>query len=194
MTGATGLTLGGFLAALLVLAANLYPWWTGSRELKQLAPFGKGFTAAACAAACPGGILGWAHHRSGNLADGAGQSVGTAATGTRPPAALTSGQLVGLGTTGAVVAAVVVFLVFLFYKEAGKKDKRRIIGGAFVGSVLLLTAGVAGALSWLPAPSAPPAPAWSTPPRPRRPSRHRLHRPRPPPVHQGRRSRVGTHR
>jgi hypothetical protein len=150
MTGTTVLTLGGLLAALLVLIANLHPWWTGSREMKQLAAFGKGFAAAACAAACPGGLLGWAHSRSGTLANGAGERTGAAATGTSSGAGVTSGQLVGLGTTGALVAVAVVFLVGLAYKAAGKKDKKRIIGGAFVGSVLLLTAGVAGALSWLP--------------------------------------------
>ncbi|MFI1728200.1 hypothetical protein ACH40E_02955 [Streptomyces acidicola] len=150
MTATTTLTLGGLLAALLVLAANLYPWWTGNREVKQLAAFGKGFGAAACAAACPGGILGWAHSRSGTVANGAGERTGSAATGTAPTGGLTSGQLVGLGSTGAVIAVLAVFLVFLSYKAAGKKDKRRIVGGAFVGSTLLLTAGVAGALAWLP--------------------------------------------
>lgn len=150
MTGTTGLTLGGLLAALLVLAANLHPWWTGSRELKQLAAFGKGFTAAACAAACPGGFLGWAHAHTGSVANGAGERTSAAATGTTSTASLTSGQLIGLGATGATVAVVVVFLVALTYKAAGRKDKRRMLGGAFVGSVLLLTAGVAGALAWLP--------------------------------------------
>ncbi|MEU1275309.1 hypothetical protein [Streptomyces sp. NPDC005799] len=146
----TGLTLGGLLAALLVLTANLHPWWTGSREMKQLAAFGKGFAAAACAAACPGGMLGWAHTHSGSVANGAGERTSSAAAGTSSAASLTSGQLVGLGATGAVVAVIVVFLVALSYKSAGRKDKRRMVGGAFVGSVLLLTAGVAGALAWLP--------------------------------------------
>ncbi|MFB6934567.1 hypothetical protein [Streptomyces chartreusis] len=150
MTGTTTLTLGGLLAALLVLIANLHPWWTGNREPKQLAAFGKGFSAAACAAACPGGLLGWAHNRSGTVANGAGERTGAVATGTSSGAGITGGQLVGLSAAGAVIAVCVVFLVALAYKEAGKKDKRRMIGGAFVGSVLLLTAGVAGALSWLP--------------------------------------------
>lgn len=150
MTGTTTLTLGGLLAALIILLANLHPWWTGNREMKQLAAFGKGFTAAACAAACPGGLLGWAHSRSGTVANGAGERTGAATTGTSSATGITSGQLVGLGATGALIAVLVVFLVGLSYKEAGKKDKKRIIGGAFVGSVLLLTAGVAGALSWLP--------------------------------------------
>ncbi|WP_327403846.1 hypothetical protein OG194_29695 [Streptomyces sp. NBC_01288] len=150
MNGTTTLTLGGLLAALLVLTANLYPWWTGTREMKQLTAFGKGFLAAACAAACPGGILGWAHTHTGTVANGAGERASSTAAGTSSATGLTSGQLVGLGATGAVVAVLVVFLVVLSYKGAGKKDKKRIVGGAFVGSVLLLTAGVAGALSWLP--------------------------------------------
>ncbi len=150
MTATTTLTLGGLLAALLILTANLYPWWTGNREMKQLSAFGKGFSAAACAAACPGGILGWAHSHSGTIANGAGERAGSATTGTTPTSGLTSGQLVGLGTTGAAIAVLTVFLVVLSYKAAGKKDKRRIVGGAFVGSVLCLTAGVAGMLAWLP--------------------------------------------
>ncbi|MFF1402737.1 hypothetical protein [Streptomyces sp. NPDC058294] len=151
MTGTTTLTLGGLLAALLVLVANLYPWWTGGREMKQLAMFGKGFAAAACAAACPGGILGWTHTHAGTVANGAGERASTAGAGTSSGNGLSTGQLVGLSATGAVVAILAVFLVGLAYKAAGKKDKRRILGGAFVGSVLLLTAGVAGALKWLPA-------------------------------------------
>lgn len=150
MTSTTTLTAGGLLAALLVLTANLHPWWTGNREMKQLAAFGKGLLAAACAAACPGGILGWAHNHSGTIANGAGARTSQATTGTTTAGGLTSGQLVGLSATGAIIVALAVFVIYLSYKAAGKKDKKRIIGGAFVGSVLLLTAGLAGALAWLP--------------------------------------------
>jgi hypothetical protein len=150
MNGTTTLTLGGLLAALLILVANLYPWYTGGREMKQLSSFGKGFAAAACAAACPGGILGWAHRHTGSAANGAGERAAATATGASSGNGLTTGQLVGLGSTGAVIVVLAVFLIGLSYKAAGKKDKRRIIGGFFVGSVLLLTAGVAGALGWLP--------------------------------------------
>lgn len=150
MTATTTLTLGGLLAALIVLTCNLYPWYTGGREWKQLSSFGKGFGGAACAAACPGGILGWAHSRSGTIANGTGARAGQAAAGTSTGSGLTSGQLVGLSATGAVIVVIAVTLVVLSYKAAGKKDKKRIMGGAFVGSALLLTAGVAGALAWLP--------------------------------------------
>ncbi|QTU45628.1 hypothetical protein F3K20_12810 [Streptomyces scabiei] len=150
MTTTSTLTLGGLLAALIILIANLYPWWTGPRELKQLASFGKGFGAAACAAACPGGILGWLHSRSGTVSNGAGERAGQALTGADASSGLTSGQLVGLGATGAFVVVIAVTLTVLTYKAAGKKDKKRILGGAYVGSTLCLTAGMAGALAWLP--------------------------------------------
>ena len=150
MTATATLTLGGLLFALIILIANLYPWWTGPRELKQLAAFGKGFGAAACAAACPGGILGWAHSRSGTLGNGAGERAGQALTGTPATSGLTNGQLAGLSATGAVIVVIAVTLVVLAYKGAGKADKKRIVGGAYVGSTLCLTAGVAGALAWLP--------------------------------------------
>jgi hypothetical protein len=127
-----------------------HPRGTGPRELKQLASFGKGFGAAACAAACPGGILGWLHSRSGTLGNGAGERAGQALTGADSSSGLTSGQLVGLGATGAFVVVIAVTLVVLTYKAAGKKDKKRILGGAYVGSTLCLTAGMAGALAWLP--------------------------------------------
>jgi hypothetical protein len=150
MTATSTLTLGGLLLALIILTFNLYPWWRGGREMKQLAAFGKGATAGVCAAMCPGGILGWSHSRSGTVGNGVGERTGTALTGTTQSQSLTTGQLVGLGTTGAAVVVLVVLVVSLAYKEAGKKDRRRIFGGAYVGSTLCLTAGVAGALAWLP--------------------------------------------
>jgi hypothetical protein len=150
MSSTTTLTLGGLLAALVVLVFNLHPWYRGGREMKQLAAFSKGFTGAALAAACPGGILGWSHTHTGGLANGAGSSISKGATGLPSSGTLTSGRLTGLGVSGAVVVVLGVLLVVLAYKAAGKADKRRIVGGAFVGSVFLLTAGVAGALVWLP--------------------------------------------
>lgn len=150
MTGTTTATLGGLLAALVVLVANLHPWYRGGREMKQLSAFAKGFTGAALAAACPGGILGWAHTHTGGIANGAGGSIGKGTTGITSSGTLTSGRLTGLGISGAIVVVLGVLLVGLAYKAAGKADKRRIVGGAFVGGVFLLTAGVAGVLSWLP--------------------------------------------
>lgn len=150
MTATDKLTLGGLLVALIILTCNLYPWYRGGREMKQLAAFGKGTGGGVCMAMCPGGILGWAHSRSGTVGNGVGERTSQAATGTASGQGLTTGQLVGLGATGAVIVVIAVLLVALAYKEAGKKDKRRILGGAYVGSTLCLTAGVAGALAWLP--------------------------------------------
>ncbi|MFF7870502.1 hypothetical protein ACFZCT_29085 [Streptomyces qaidamensis] len=150
MTATEKLTLGGLLLALIILTCNLYPWWRGNRDMKMLASFGKGNAAGVGAAMCPGGILGWAHSRSGTVGNGLGERTGAALTGTSQTQGLTTGQLVGLGATGAAIVVLTVLWVVLAYKEAGKKDRRRIIGGAYVGSTFCLTAGVAGILSWLP--------------------------------------------
>lgn len=151
MNATDKLTLGGLLVALIILTCNLYPWWRGNRDMKLLAAFGKGNAAGLCMAMCPGGILGWAHSRTGTVGNGIGERTSQATTGTASGQSLTTGQLVGLGATGAVIVVITVLLVSLAYKEAGKKDRRRIIGGAYVGSTLCLTAGVAGILSWVPA-------------------------------------------
>lgn len=150
MTGTTTLTLGGLLAALIVLYANLRPWWAGNRDPKRLTPFGKGLAGALVAAACPGGILGWARQRTGSVANTAGQTAGRGASGTTQTEAISGGQMAGLLGTGALVAVLIVFAVVLAWKAAGKDDKRRILGGVFVGLVASLTAGAAGALAWLP--------------------------------------------
>lgn len=150
MTGTTTASLGGLLAALLVLYANLRPWWAGNREMKLLVPFGKGLAGALAAAACPGGVFAWARQRTGAIANTAGETGGRAATGTTQTEAVSNGQMVGLVATGSLVAVLMVFAVVLAWKAAGKKDRRRILGGAFVGTVASLTAGLAGALNWLP--------------------------------------------
>jgi hypothetical protein len=77
------LTLGGLLLALIILVCNLYPWYRGGRQLSKLAAFGKGLSGGVCAAMCPGGILGWAHSRSGTVGNGVGERTGTALTGPR---------------------------------------------------------------------------------------------------------------
>ncbi|MDX3204158.1 hypothetical protein [Streptomyces scabiei] len=150
MTATSTLTLGGLLFALIILTCNLYPWYRGGREMSKLASFGKGAAAGVCIAMCPGGLFGWAHSRSGGVGNGAGERTSQALTGTDSSSGLSSGQLVGLGAAGAVIVVISVTLVVLAYKEAGRKDRRRIIGGAYVGSTLCLTAGVAGAFAWLP--------------------------------------------
>jgi hypothetical protein len=150
MMNTTQLTMSGVGVDLVVLYANLRPWWKGNREAKQLADLGKGAAMGTLAALCPGGILGWTAHHSATLANAGGQKASTSVTGT------SSGQSVahqGMGTlsaAGAVLVFVAAFATYLAWKDAQKREKWRIIGGLFVGCTLCLTAGVAGALTWLP--------------------------------------------
>jgi hypothetical protein len=146
----TGVTLAGLVTALVITYFNLRPWWVGGREAKLLAPFGKGSALGLISAVCPGGILGWLHSHSAGAADTGGSRLTGSATGIRPSAPIAHRDLGGLDQNGAVIAVLIALAVALAWKFAGKKDKKRIVGGAFVTSVLCLTAGVAGALTWVP--------------------------------------------
>lgn len=150
MNATTSITLAGLTAALIVLLYNLRPWWASNRDAKQLVAFGKGSALGIVSAACPGGILGWLHTHSGGAANTAGGRITSGATGVHASAPVAHRALGGLGPAGACVVAVLAVCVLIAWKAAGKKDKWRIIGGAFVASVLCLTAGVIGALTWVP--------------------------------------------
>lgn len=146
----TGLTLAGLAAALVVLYANLRPWWAGNRDAKSLAPFGKGSALGIVSAVCPGGILGWAHAHSAAAANAGGGRLTSGATGIHPAAPVAHRTMGGLTPAGAVAVVLIAFAVALAWKTAGKADKKRIAGGAFVASVFCLSAGVVGLLSWVP--------------------------------------------
>lgn len=147
---ATGLTLAGLTAALVVLLANLRPWWTGNRDAKQLAAFGKGTALGVVSAVCPGGILGWLHAHAGAAANAGGDRITRGTTGVQAGTPVANKALGGLTSAGAVVVVVIAAVVVLAWRAAAKKDRWRISGGAFVASVLCLSAGVVGLLSWVP--------------------------------------------
>ncbi|MEU8316678.1 MULTISPECIES: hypothetical protein [Actinomycetes] len=145
-----GLTLAGLTIALVVLYANVRPWWKGNRDPKQLAPFGQGALLGGLATTCVGGILGWGAKRAANLANSAGDKATLGITGTQAESPITTARLGTLTPEGAVIVVLILTAVVLAFRAAGKADKRRIAGGAFVGATLCTTAGVAGFLAWVP--------------------------------------------
>lgn len=150
MTGATGLTLTGLAISLAILWANFRPWWKGSREFKQLIPFGQGFFLGAVSTVCTGGLLGWLAGCSAGAANEGGERGVQAVTGAAGTGALTKGSLGNLTPEGAVIVFLLTVGVVIAWKAAGKQEKKRTLGGAFVGATLCLTAGVASLLNWLP--------------------------------------------
>lgn len=147
---ATGLTLTGLAISLGVVYLNLRPWWKGGHEAKQLIPFGEGFLLGALSTICTGGVLGWLAGCSVQGANIGGGKVVSKVTGAGEGAALTRGDLGQLTPEGAIIVFLLFVACVLAWKTAGKKDKRRMIGGGFCGATLCVTAGVAGALVWLP--------------------------------------------
>lgn len=149
MSTATTLSIGGLGVALAILWANLRPWWKGGRDPKQLLPFGHGFTVGALATVCAGGVLGLLAGCTAGVANTAGRRAvpGTTGTSDGTIAHASLGQLTPGG--GLVVFLLAVGLV-IAWKSTGKAEKKRMAGGAFCGSTLCLTAGIAGLLTWLP--------------------------------------------
>ncbi|NUK07479.1 hypothetical protein HRW18_05505 [Streptomyces lunaelactis] len=145
-----GLTLTGLAIALAIGYANLRPWWKGGRDGKQLVPFGSGFGLGALATICTGGMLGWLAGCSVQIANRGGEKAIDATTGSANTAALARGDLGDLTPEGGIVVFLIAIGVLLAWRTAGKQDKKRMVGGAFVGCTLCVTAGVAGLLAWLP--------------------------------------------
>jgi hypothetical protein len=144
------LTLTGLVMSLAILYANLRPWWKGPRELKALAPFGQGFMLGALATVCTGGLLGWLHGCTARAANDVGDKAVGMTTGSASSAPLTRGSLGQLTPEGGLIVALFTVAVILAWKAAKKDEKKRITGGAFCGTTLCITAGIAGALGWLP--------------------------------------------
>lgn len=145
-----GLTLTGLAISLAVLYGNLRPWWKGGHDLKSLVPFGSGFALGAVGTICTGGILGWLAGCSAGVANRVGETGTSAVTGSAPAGALTKGSLGALTAEGALIVFLMTVGVVLAWKAAGKNEKKRMVGGAFCGFTLCITAGVASLLNWLP--------------------------------------------
>jgi hypothetical protein len=145
-----GLSLAGLALVCAILWANLRPWWKGSRDPEQLRAFGTGGLLGAVSTMCSGGLLGWLSGCAPTAANTAGAKATQGVTGQAPGSTVTSGSLGELTPEGAVVVFLITVGTVLAWKAAGKQDKKRMAGGAFCGSCLCLTAGVAGALSFLP--------------------------------------------
>ncbi|WP_327162086.1 hypothetical protein [Streptomyces zaomyceticus] len=147
----TPLTLFGLALTVVILWANLRPWWTGSRDPKMLAPFGKGASLGILGAMCTGGLLGLIAGCAPVVGSTAGGKAVGAVTGAQSSAPLTRGSLSGsLTEEGAVVVFLVAAGVVFAWRKASKDDKKRMVGGLYCGASLCATAGFAGALSFLP--------------------------------------------
>ncbi|WP_264203536.1 hypothetical protein [Streptomyces bambusae] len=144
-----GLSLAGVAVGIIILIANLRPWWNGGRDPKALLPFVSGWTLGALATVCTGGALGWGAHGIAGLISRAGNTATEAVAGTSaaPVETARAGTLTGPGGV-----AVVVYLAYvvLLYRSSGQQDSRRILGGVATGAILGLLPGIAAMLGWLP--------------------------------------------
>ncbi|RLU81102.1 hypothetical protein CTZ27_33205 [Streptomyces griseocarneus] len=146
----TSLTFPGAGLSLGITYLNLRPWWKGGRKWKDLMPFAGAFLLGAVSTMCVGGLLGLLAGCSAVGVNTAGDKAVGGATG-QHSGALAHGSLGALTPDGAVVVFLATVAAAAAWKAASKGDQRRMLGGVVCGASLTLTAGVAGALHWLPA-------------------------------------------
>lgn len=144
------INLGGVAVALGILWLNLRPWLKGSRDPKALLPYGSGAGLGSLSTICIGGALGWGAAGVAGLFSSAGDKGVSTATGTSGAASMPTGRMGTLTPEGGVVTVLLLLGVIILFKSSGKKDKRRIIGGAVTFAVLGFLPGVAALLSWWP--------------------------------------------
>ncbi|MFH8717254.1 hypothetical protein [Streptomyces zaomyceticus] len=143
------LSFAGVSLALLVLWANLRPWWKGGRDPKALVPYGSTLLLGLLATMCVGGLLGWGAAGIVGLFSGGGDTVVSAAAGTSGTSVATA-QLGTLTGPGGVTVTLYFGAILLIWKSAGKQDKRRMLGGLATGAVLGVLPGAVLLLDWLP--------------------------------------------
>lgn len=149
MTG-PGLTLAGIAIVLVVLWANLRPWWKSDRNPDKLKAFGTGTLLGALSTMCGGGLLGYIAGCAAGAANTGGAKAVAGTTGKQAQASVTTGSLGNLTSEGAVIVFLITCGTIFAFRAAGKDDRKRLVGGVFCGVCLCLTAGVASALNWLP--------------------------------------------
>ncbi|MEU6168074.1 hypothetical protein [Streptomyces tanashiensis] len=145
----TALSFAGVGLALLILWANLRPWWNSGRDPKALAPYGSGFLLGVLATMCVGGLLGWGAAGIVGLITSGGNTVVSATVGTDGTSMATA-RLGALTGPGGIVVAAYFGGMCLAWKSAKKDGKRRMAGGLITGAVLGILPGVVLLVGWLP--------------------------------------------
>jgi hypothetical protein len=146
----TGTTLAGAAIALVILALNLRKWWSGGRAAKDLIPTTQGLVTGAFGTMCAGGLAGWLSGCTRQATNFGGGKAVMGTTGTDSSSAIASGSFESLTPEGGVIVFAFFCVTIAVYKTLSKEDKGKLIGGVVAGSVLCVTAGVAGMLSGLP--------------------------------------------
>lgn len=143
------LSLCGAVLSVAVLIINIRTWWKGNRELKALVPFAGGLINGSAWTLCAGGLLGWVAVSTAAAGSTAGDWAVSRVTG-QGGGSLTQGSMGALTPAGACVVVIALIVGGVAFKGLGKVDKKRALGGLFVGLTLCATAGFAQLMQWIP--------------------------------------------
>jgi hypothetical protein len=158
-------SVGGLAIGLGILAWYLFPWWwkgrksknsgkssgggqeSGSkRDWRELLPLASGLAIGSLAAACTGGLLGWAAHGVSRANESVGDVAVTGATGAEGTG-VDQGALPTLNGGAAIVAFLALVAVVALWKKMPEAMRKELAAGGWAGVSLALSAGAAGVLA-----------------------------------------------
>jgi hypothetical protein len=136
------LTAGALAVSLAIAGANGWTWYKTGKDPKNLIHFGSGFALGGLATIC-GGLLGVLAGWSAGIGNTAGRSAVSSTTGATK-AAMNHGAAGTLTPGGAIVTFLLAVGFVIAWRAASKVIRRRLLGGFFCGTTLVITVGVAG--------------------------------------------------
>ena len=142
MNPATFINASTLMIIVILFALHIRTFIKGGKDPKILLAGIGGMIAGSSLAMCVGGSLGVvATYIAG--AGNAASVIAPWATGTGDRA-LASGTAQGLTMEGGLIALVIGVITWVSIREAGKKERLRLLGGLFSGVCLTYTGGVSG--------------------------------------------------
>jgi hypothetical protein len=136
------LTAGCLAVSLAIAGVNGWTWYKTGRDPKNLVHFGSGFALGGLATIC-GGLLGVLAGWSVGAGNAAGKSAVSSTTGAAKDA-MHHGTAGTLTPGGAIVTFLLAVGFVVAWRAASKVIRRRLAGGFFCGTTLVVTVGVAG--------------------------------------------------
>lgn len=156
-------SIGGLAIGLAILGWYLVPWWwkgrktkgkpsgggpvdSSKRDWRDLLPLGFGLAIGSLAAACTGGLLGWAAHGVSRANASVGDIAVTGTTGTAADG-VNQGALPTLNGGAAILALLLLVGTAALWKKMPEAMRKQLGAGAWAGVSLALSAGAAGILA-----------------------------------------------
>lgn len=161
-------SIGSLLVGLAILVWQVLPWWWkgrkrkgkkggkgkdeavetgGKRDWRDLSPLALGLAFGSLAAACAGGVLGWAAHWVSRANETVGDTAVTGTTGNDEGNGVEQGVLPALNGGAAIVTTLALVALVVMWRKIPEAMRKQLGAGAWAGVSLALSAGAAGIIA-----------------------------------------------